>query len=93
MSTRRVIDWHIVQRDDDTYDLFFHGKPVLTDTSRTEVNKRLRRRRQAGESVYEVNGSGQSVNITQRVDRRMPRTSPRSTTPPRKPLRMPLVRW
>lgn len=95
MSARRVIDWHIVERDDGTYDLFFHGRLVLGDTSMIEVNKRLRRQRQPGESVYEVNGSGQSTNITQRIDRRhkTPRTAPSTLQPPRKPIRMPLTRW
>lgn len=92
MSTRKVIDWHIIQHDDDTYDLFFHGRQVLSDSNLTEVNKRLRRLRQPGESVYEVNGRGESTNITRRIERRTPRIL-KPTVPPRRPLRMPLVRW
>lgn len=98
MSARRVVDWHIQARPDDTYDLHYRGRPVLRGTTRSEVDKRLRRARKAGETVHliEHDASDQPVQITdvtRTYDRRHRPAPPRDPRAPRNRVIMPLIRF
>lgn len=91
MSTRRVVDWRIEPGEDDTHTLYLRNRPVLRDSSMTEINKHLRKHRQPGQSVHEVADDGYVTDVTRAVERHQPR---RHQPAKRRPIvRMPLMRF
>lgn len=93
MGARRVVDWRITQDDDGNYELHLGNRQVLRDTTMTEINKHLRKNRQAGQTVHEVAEDGYITDVTRRVERRQSADRRDPAQRPRKPLRMPLIRW
>lgn len=93
MSTRRVVDWRIEPGEDDTHTLYLRNRQVLRDTSRTEIDKHLRKHRQPGQSVHLVAEDGYIADITRQIERRQPvqRTGPARKR--HRPVRMPLMRF
>lgn len=93
MGARRVVDWRITQDGDGGYELHLRNRQVLRDTTMTEINKHLRKNRQAGQTVHEVADDGYVTDVTRRVERRQPTDRRKPVTRTRKPVRMPLLRW
>ena len=93
MGTRRVVDWRITQDDGGNYELHLGNRQVLRDTTMTEINKHLRKNRQAGQTVHEVAEDGYVTDVTRRVERRRPADRRDPSQRPRRPIRMPLIRW
>lgn len=93
MGARRVVDWRITQDDSGNYELHLGNRQVLRDTTLTEINKHLKKNRQAGQTVHEVADDGYITDVTRRVKRRQSTDRRDPSRRPRKPVRMPLVRW
>ncbi len=93
MGARRVVDWRITQDGDGNYELHLGNRQVLRDTTMTEINKHLKKNRQAGQTVHEVADDGYITDVTRRIERRQPADRRDAAPRPRKPVRLPLIRW
>lgn len=90
----RVLDWRIEPGEEKgDYCLYLRNRQVLRDTSMTEINKHLRKRRQPGQKVHEIADDGYATDVTRRVERRQPPVRQSPVRKRRTPVRMPLIRF